>query len=64
MLIDRYTTSENVDELFSLLNFLEPKQFASSEAFLQDFSDLKTEGQVDKLQAVSMCVKVEKNNVL
>ncbi|KAI1285481.1 Chromodomain-helicase-DNA-binding protein 7 [Halotydeus destructor] len=42
----------NVDELFSLLNFLEPQQFASSEQFLLEFGDLKTEEQVDKLKAL------------
>ncbi|KAK3733995.1 hypothetical protein QZH41_009861 [Actinostola sp. cb2023] len=40
----------NVDELFSLLNFLEPTQFPCQEAFLMDFGNLKTEGQVDKLK--------------
>ena len=43
----------NVEELFSLLNFLEPSQFHSSEAFLAEFGTLKTEEQVDKLKAVS-----------
>ncbi|RWS25505.1 chromodomain-helicase-DNA-binding protein 8-like protein [Leptotrombidium deliense] len=42
----------NVEELFSLLNFLEPTQFASSEMFLLEFGDLKTEEQVDKLKAL------------
>ena len=42
----------NVEELFSLLNFLEPTQFSSPEAFMQDFGDLKTEEQVEKLQAI------------
>lgn len=42
-----------MEELFSLLNFLEPKQFHSSEAFMLDFGDLKSEAQVDKLKAVS-----------
>jgi len=42
----------NVEELFSLLNFLEPAQFSSPEAFLQEFGDLKTEEQVEKLQAI------------
>ena len=46
----------NVDELFSLLNFLEPNQFKSSTEFLKEFGDLKSEGQVDKLQAVSIYV--------
>ena len=44
----------NVEELYSLLNFLEPKQFASQEAFMNDFGNLKSEGQVDKLKAVSI----------
>lgn len=42
----------NVNELFSLLNFLEPSQFASSEAFLNEFGQLKTESEVVKLQAL------------
>jgi SNF2 family DNA or RNA helicase len=43
----------NVEELFSLLNFLEPSQFSSSDAFLAEFGKLETEEQVDKLKAVS-----------
>ncbi len=42
----------NVEELFSLLNFLEPQQFHSSQEFMQEFGDLKTDTQVTKLQAV------------
>uniref|UniRef100_A0A914V259 Helicase ATP-binding domain-containing protein n=2 Tax=Plectus sambesii TaxID=2011161 RepID=A0A914V259_9BILA len=42
----------NIDELFSLLNFLEPKQFASSEAFLSEFGQCKTDEQVNKLQEI------------
>lgn len=42
----------NVDELFSLLNFLEPAQFPSQVAFLMEFGDLKTEAQVEKLKQV------------
>ncbi|XP_015793545.1 chromodomain-helicase-DNA-binding protein 7 isoform X2 [Tetranychus urticae] len=42
----------NVEELFSLLNFLEPNQFSSSEVFMAEFGDLKTEDQVDKLKAL------------
>ncbi|XP_072271278.1 chromodomain-helicase-DNA-binding protein 8 isoform X1 [Pyxicephalus adspersus] len=41
-----------VEELFSLLHFLEPSQFASEAEFLKDFGDLKTEEQVQKLQAI------------
>ncbi|XP_022082169.1 chromodomain-helicase-DNA-binding protein 8-like [Acanthaster planci] len=40
----------NIDELFSLLNFLEPGRFRSISQFLGDFGDLKTESQVEKLQ--------------
>ena len=43
----------SVDELFSLLNFLEPSTFPSHMAFLQKFGDLKTEEQVEELKAVS-----------
>lgn len=35
----------SVEELFSLLNFLEPSQFPSETAFLEEFGDLKTEEQ-------------------
>ncbi|PIK44556.1 putative chromodomain-helicase-DNA-binding protein 8-like isoform X3 [Apostichopus japonicus] len=40
----------NVEELFSLLNFLEPGRFRSLPQFLDDFGDLKTESQVERLQ--------------
>uniref|UniRef100_W5MKR0 Chromodomain helicase DNA binding protein 6 n=1 Tax=Lepisosteus oculatus TaxID=7918 RepID=W5MKR0_LEPOC len=42
----------SVEELFSLLNFLEPQQFPSESSFLEEFGDLKTEEQVKKLQAI------------
>jgi chromodomain-helicase-DNA-binding protein 7 len=42
----------NVNELFSLLNFLEPTQFSSAESFLQDFGQLKSETEVQKLQVL------------
>uniref|UniRef100_A0A8C7HVX7 Chromodomain helicase DNA binding protein 6 n=1 Tax=Oncorhynchus kisutch TaxID=8019 RepID=A0A8C7HVX7_ONCKI len=42
----------SVEELFSLLNFLEPLQFPSESLFLEEFGDLKTEEQVKKLQAI------------
>lgn len=38
----------SVEELFSLLNFLEPQQFPSETAFLEEFGDLKTEEQVPR----------------
>ncbi|KAM9790504.1 chromodomain-helicase-DNA-binding protein 8 isoform X2 [Syngnathus typhle] len=41
-----------VEELFSLLHFLEPAQFPSEIEFLREFGDLKTEEQVQKLQAI------------
>lgn len=40
----------NVNELFSLLNFLEPIQFASSEQFLKEFGNLSSDTEVHKLQ--------------
>lgn len=42
----------NISELYSLLNFLEPTQFQSSEDFIRDFGDLKSDEQVQKLQAL------------
>ncbi|KAL4658748.1 chromodomain-helicase-DNA-binding protein 9-like isoform X1 [Arapaima gigas] len=41
-----------VEELFSLLHFLEPICFPSEATFMQEFGDLKTEEQVQKLQAI------------
>uniref|UniRef100_A0AAY4AQT5 DNA helicase n=1 Tax=Denticeps clupeoides TaxID=299321 RepID=A0AAY4AQT5_9TELE len=41
-----------VEELFSLLNFLEPDRFPSENTFMQEFGDLKTEEQVQKLQGI------------
>lgn len=41
-----------VEELFSLLNFLEPERFPSEATFMQEFGDLKTEEQVQKLQGI------------
>uniref|UniRef100_A0A672R4A9 Chromodomain-helicase-DNA-binding protein 8 n=1 Tax=Sinocyclocheilus grahami TaxID=75366 RepID=A0A672R4A9_SINGR len=41
-----------VEELFSLLHFLEPTQFPSEIEFLREFGDLKTEEQVQKLQSI------------
>lgn len=43
----------NVEELFSLLNFLEPTRFPSQAAFMYEFGNLKSEGQVDKLKQVN-----------
>ncbi|XP_024864605.1 chromodomain-helicase-DNA-binding protein 6, partial [Kryptolebias marmoratus] len=42
----------SVEELFSLLNFLEPQQFPSESSFLDEFGDLKTDEQVKKLQSI------------
>ncbi len=36
-----------VEELFSLLNFLEPERFPSEQTFMTEFGDLKTEEQVN-----------------
>uniref|UniRef100_A0A7N6B9N4 DNA helicase n=1 Tax=Anabas testudineus TaxID=64144 RepID=A0A7N6B9N4_ANATE len=41
-----------VEELFSLLNFLEPDRFPSEQTFMTEFGDLKTEEQVQKLQGI------------
>ncbi|XP_073539832.1 chromodomain-helicase-DNA-binding protein 6 isoform X1 [Phyllobates terribilis] len=42
----------SVEELYSLLNFLEPNQFPCENTFLEEFGDLKTEEQVKKLQSI------------
>ena len=58
MLLTGTPLQNNTEELFSLLNFLEPKQFSSSADFMAEFGNLQSEGQVDKLKAVSwaLCV--------
>ena len=53
MLLTGTPLQNSVDELFSLLNFLEPATFPSHMTFLQKFGDLKTEEQVEELKAVS-----------
>jgi hypothetical protein len=42
----------SVEELFSLLNFLEPVRFPSEEAFLIEYGNLKTEEEVEKLKSI------------
>ncbi|ALC38544.1 kis [Drosophila busckii] len=42
----------NISELFSLLNFLEPSQFSSQEEFMSEFGSLRTEEEVNKLQVL------------
>ncbi|VDN01887.1 unnamed protein product [Thelazia callipaeda] len=42
----------NIEELYSLLNFLEPEQFHSSSAFLEQFGQCQTEDQVQRLQEI------------
>lgn len=43
-----------VEELFSLLHFLEPSRFPSETTIMQEFGDLKTEEQVLTLVAMSL----------
>ena len=42
----------NINELYSLLSFLEPTQFTSQESFMKEFGDMQNEDQVNKLQAI------------
>ncbi|KJH46677.1 hypothetical protein DICVIV_07241 [Dictyocaulus viviparus] len=42
----------NIEELFSLLNFLHPQQFSSSAAFLDQFGQCQSDEQVQKLQEI------------
>lgn len=41
-----------MEELFSLLNFLEPERFPSEQTFMTEFGDLKTEEQVNRQVSV------------
>ncbi|KAL3319911.1 choline dehydrogenase 6 [Cichlidogyrus casuarinus] len=42
----------NVEELFALLNFLDPIKFNSEAEFLQTYGQLKTEDQVNNLKSI------------
>lgn len=46
MLLTGTPLQNTVEELFSLLHFLEPSRFPSETTFMQEFGDLKTEEQV------------------
>ncbi|KAF9093377.1 choline dehydrogenase 7 [Mortierella sp. AD031] len=40
----------SLDELFALLNFLEPNRFVNEKQFLAEYGNLKTAAEVDRLQ--------------
>ncbi len=42
----------NTIELWTLLNFVNPVEFASLDSFIKDFGDLKTSEQVKKLHTI------------
>lgn len=46
MLLTGTPLQNTVEELFSLLHFLEPLRFPAESTFMQEFGDLKTEEQV------------------
>ena len=48
MLLTGTPLQNTVEELFSLLNFLEPERFPSETTFMTEFGDLKTEEQVQQ----------------
>jgi chromodomain-helicase-DNA-binding protein 7 len=52
LLLSGTPLQNNINELYSLLSFLEPLQFNSQEAFMKDFGDMQNEDQVKKLQAI------------
>ena len=56
MLLTGTPLQNSVEELFSLLNFLEPLQFPSETTFLEEFGDLKTEEQVSEPLSVYLSV--------
>lgn len=52
MLLTGTPLQNNIQELFSLLNFLEPDQFSNSDEFLVQFGQCQTEEQVLELQKI------------
>ena len=52
LLLSGTPLQNNIQELFSLLAFLEPDQFRSQSEFMKEFGDMQNEEQVKKLQAL------------
>lgn len=52
MLLTGTPLQNTVEELFSLLHFLEPLRFPAESTFMQEFGDLKTEEQVLHVEIV------------
>ena len=52
LLLSGTPLQNNIQELFSLLSFLEPDQFRSQSEFMKEFGDMHNEEQVKKLQAL------------
>ncbi|KAI8968258.1 SNF2 family N-terminal domain-containing protein [Mycotypha africana] len=42
----------NLDELYSLLNFMQPEDFSNEKAFFAEYGNLQTAAEVEKLQAL------------
>ena len=52
LLLSGTPLQNNINELFSLLSFLEPAQFTNINEFARDFGDMQNEDQVLKLQTL------------
>lgn len=52
MLLTGTPLQNHMKELWSLLHFMEPEQFSSSDKFLEEYGDLKDSEQVEKLHKV------------
>lgn len=59
MLLTGTPLQNTVEELFSLLHFLEPSRFPSETTFMQEFGDLKTEEQVFITSTLYFTHKIE-----
>ena len=49
LLLTGTPVQNNTNELFSLLNYIEPTKFSNQELFIQEFGDLTRKEQIDKL---------------
>ena len=64
LLLSGTPLQNNINELYSLLSFLEPQQFSSQTEFMKEFGDMQNEEQVKKLQVLLKPLMLRYNRYL